>query len=145
MPDFIDLTIQHEGLEPFQTPFKITSEAMRGWDTIHGFKIDKKIKPSKGRENFIYLENQENLKPAVRQQFINYATKPESFEGLKGKKNITVADAVRVFDQTGAEGKLKFLQQKGIDTNMLLNDLLGEGGYSMVKSALKQMRTTNAR
>ena len=56
-----------------------------------------------------------------------------------------MADAIKVFDQTGAEGKLKFLQQKGIDTNILLNDLLGEDGYSMVKSAMKQMRTTNAK
>ena len=142
MPDFIDLTIQHEGLEPLQTPFKITSEEMRNWKTIHGFKINKEAKPSKGRENFIYLENQEDLKPAVKQQFINYSTKPEKY-GLKN--NPTVTDAIRIFDQTGAEGKLKFLQQKGIDTNMLLNDLLGEDGYAMVKSAMKQMRTANAR
>jgi hypothetical protein len=118
--NFLQGVIQHEGLEPYQTPFRITSEAMRNWKTIHGYKINKEIVPSKGRENFIYLLNQEDLFPAVRQQFMNYATNPKKY-GLP--QNPTVEQAVKVFDQTGAQGKLNFLKKMGIDSTVLLEEL----------------------
>ena len=141
-PDFIDLIIQHEGLEPYQTPFKITSEEMRNWKTIHGYKINQKAKPSKGRENFIYLEKQEELKPSVEQQFTNYVLKPKEF-GLK--ENPTLAEAVKVFDQTGAEGKIKFLKDNGIDVNKSLLDIIGITGNALVREAMDIARGKNAK
>jgi hypothetical protein len=116
---FINAIIQHEGLEPYQTPFRITSPEMRKWKTIHGFEIDWE-KNKKGRKNFIYLKRQEDLIPAIKQQFINYMTTPEKY---KLPKNVTIADAIKKFDQTGAEDKLKFLESKGINKNWYLSDI----------------------
>lgn len=118
--NFLEGIVQHEGLEPFQTPFRITSDEMRNWNTIHGYKVNKEIVPSKGRENFIYLQNQEDLIPALKQQFINYSTNPKKY-GLP--KDPTVEQAVYKFDQTGAQGKLNFLKKLGIDPSMLLKEL----------------------
>ena len=118
--NFIDGIVQHEGLEPFQTPFRISNDTMRQWNTIHGYKINKDIVPSKGREKFIYLQNQEDVIPAIRQQFLNYVTNPEKY-GLP--ENPTVEQAVKVFDQTGAQGKLNFLKKYGIDSSMSLKEL----------------------
>lgn len=115
----LDLIIQHEGLEPYQTPFRITRPQMREWSTIHGFPVDRERVPSKGRENFLYLRNQEDLLPAVRQQFINYMKNPKKY-GLK--KTPTLEDAVKVFDQTGAEGKLKYLFKGGVSAESPLTE-----------------------
>ena len=110
----------HEGLEPFQTPFKITNDEMRKWNTIHGFKINKKVVPSKGREGFLYLQRQEDLMPAIIAQLKSYTTKTKQF-GLPD--NPTIEDAIRIFDQTGAKGKLEFLQKNNIDTKFKLKEL----------------------
>src|SRR3990167_9077070 len=119
---FVDLIIQHEGLEEYQTPFRITSPEMAQWKTIHGKKISVNAKKSKGREKFIYLENKEDIPVAVRRQFINYSKTPQKY-GIK-PVNPTIEEGVRVFDQTGAEGKIKFLKSKGIDTKAKLKDVL---------------------
>ena len=116
----IPLIIRHEGLEPFQTPFRITFPEMRQWNTIHGYPINKEIVPSKGRENFIYLQNQEDLIPAVIKQFENYMNKPKNY-GLPDKP--TLEEAIRIFDQTGANGKLDFLKTQGIDTSLSLEEI----------------------
>lgn len=115
---FIKKTIEHEGLEPNQTPFRITSEKMRNWtsmfdDTIKT-KLNPKAKKSKGRENFLYVEKKEDVEPAVSEQFSRYE---------KRKPDITVDEAVRTFDQTGAEGKLKYLEENGIKRKTKIKDL----------------------
>lgn len=112
--------IQHEGLEPYQTPFKIVNDTMRQWNTIHGFPINKDIKPSKGREKFIYLQKQEDVLPSVISQLKNYATNPKKY-GLPD--NPTIEDAIRIFDQTGAKGKLEFLKKNKIDVRTRLKEL----------------------
>ena len=81
-------------------------------DTIKT-KLNPKAKKSKGRENFLYTEKPEDVKPAVEEQFRRYGER---------KKDITVEEAVKTFDQTGAEGKLKYLKQNGIDPKSKLGE-----------------------
>lgn len=121
--DFVNLILQHEGLVPGQTPFRITSQTMRNWKTIHGYKIARGGRAPMGRENFLFLENPLEVFPAVRKQFQNYARVPERY-GLPS--NPTVQQAVNVFDQSGAKGKLQFLRQRGIDPNAPLASLFQE-------------------
>ena len=90
---------------------------MAQWNTIHGYKIDKKAAKSKGRENFFYLKNADEVKPAVEKQFKNYYQVPAKYSL---PSNPTVEQAVRKFDQTGADGKLKMLKDNGIDVNQPL-------------------------
>jgi hypothetical protein len=117
---FVGGVIAHEGLEPFQTPFRITNDKMKKWvsmfDNTLKIKLNPKAQKGKGRQNFLYLENQEDLIPAVTEQFRRY---------MERKPDITIEDAVRKFDQTGANGKLQFLQAQGIDTNQPLAMLFG--------------------
>lgn len=120
--DFVSLILQHEGLLPGQTPFRITSPAMRKWKTVHGYPIAKGVAP-KGRENFLFLQNPMDVFPAVRKQFKNYLTKPGRY-GLKGAP--TVMQAISIFDQTGAQGKANFLRSRGIDPNAMLADVFQE-------------------
>lgn len=113
--NFIDLIMQHEDLEPGQTPFRITSPKMAEWTSMFDdsikLKLNPKAKKSKGRENFLYTENPEDVKSGVEEQFRRYRQRnPE----------ITVEDAIKIFDQTGAKGKLKFLKDNGIDTQKKL-------------------------
>lgn len=96
--------IKHENLIPFQTPFRIDEAGkMRAWKHIQGFEIDweKNAKAPKERRNFIFLKNQEDLLPAVIRQFRSYQRQGYNFE-----------EGVRKFDQTGANGKLKYLKEK---------------------------------
>lgn len=134
MADFVDHVVKHEGLEEGQTPFRITSDAMGKWSTIHGFKIDhKRVKP-KERKNFIYLENAADVKPAVRKQFENYQKTPKKYNL---PDNPTVEDAVRVFDQTGADGKLKYLEKNGIKRGDPLEDALKQS--MMIDEVMRQL------
>lgn len=116
---FTSLIMQHEGLEPGQTPFRITDKSMKNWtsmfdDTIKT-RLNPKAKKSPGRENFLYTQKPEDVEPAVREQFRRYD---------KRKKGISVEDAVRTFDQTGADGKLDYLKKNGIDPKSRLADHL---------------------
>lgn len=118
--------MQHEGLEPNQTPFRITSPDMGKWtsmfdDTI-GIQLDPDAKKGKGRQNFLYLKNQSDLLPAISEQFRRYAENPKKY---KLPMIPTVSDAVRKFDQSGADGKLSFLQSRGIDSEQPLINLFG--------------------
>ena len=117
---FIKKVIEHEGLEPYQTPFRINKDnpKMKDWtsmfdDTIKT-KLNPKAKKSKGRENFLYAEKKEDVEPAVTEQFDRYH---------KRKKDITIEDAIKIFDQTGAEDKLKFLEKDGIKRKSKISDL----------------------
>lgn len=120
-PSFTDLIIQHEGLVPFQTPFRITSDDMAKWvsmfdDTI-GIQLDPNFKKPKDRQNFLFLKNKDDVFPAVQEQFRRFSER---------QPGITVEDAVRIFDQTGADGKLNFLKQHGIKGDAKLETLIEE-------------------
>jgi len=122
--ELTEFVMKHEGLEAKQTPFRITNPDMSKWssmfdDTIK-LELDPNAQKSKGRENFLYLKRQEDLLPAISEQFRRYAQNPSNY-GLPD--NPTIEDAVRKFDQTGADGKLEFLEQNGIDTQQPLENL----------------------
>lgn len=102
----VNLIIKHEGLLPKQTPFRITNPEMKKWTTIHGFKIDNTTPKPKGRENFIFLANAEDVPKAIKKQLMNYANKPSRY-GLNHEPSLK--EALSIFDQTGVQGKLKFL------------------------------------
>ena len=104
--EIVNLIIKHEGLLPKQTPFRITSPAMKNWDTILGFKVNKNAVKPKGRENFIFLVNQEDVAKAIKKQFSNYATTPSKYEF---ESPPTLKDALAKFDHTGVEGKIQFM------------------------------------
>lgn len=124
--DFTDYIIEHENLQPNQLPFRVTDDGvkyskgkrpMREWtsmfdDTIKT-PLDPKAKKAKGTENFLYTTDEKHKKPAVEEQFRRYD---------EGEPGISVDKAVRKFDQTGAEGKLKYLKQNGIDPKSKLGE-----------------------
>jgi len=105
----VDLIIQHEGLIKGQTPFRISHPIMREWNNIHGFEIDKNIVKPKNRENFIFLKNPNDVKPAIKKQLIKYVNNPSRYQL---PNNPTIKDALTKFDQTGAKGKMEFIAQK---------------------------------
>lgn len=111
----VNAIVSHEGLLPKQTPFRITSPAMGNWNTIHGFEIDKTSPRPSNRRNFIFLKNPEDVPKAVKQQFLNYRNKPSRY-GLSAEP--TLEEAIRVFDQTGADGKISFLKKKFPSINL---------------------------
>lgn len=120
----INLILQHEGLLPKQTPFRITNPEMKRWNNILGFKVDKSEIPPPERKNFIFLENPNDVPKAVRKQFQNYANNPSKY-GLK--PNVTLKDALAKFDQSGVKGKIEFLLKNipNLDLNKPLKEFLG--------------------
>lgn len=118
----------HEGLEPGQTPFRITSDNMAKWqsmfdDTIR-LGLDPEASKSPGREAFLYAKNPDDVFPAIIEQFRRYTYNPEKY-GLP--EDPTVEQAIRVFDQTGADDKIAFLQEElGIDPSVSLRVLFEE-------------------
>lgn len=107
--NIIQAILQHESLVPGQTPFRITNPNMKKWNKIHGFQIDKNPEAPMNRQNFIFLKNPNEVPIAVKKQFENYAYNPQKY-GLP--KNPTLEDALRLFDQTGAKGKMAFIKNK---------------------------------
>lgn len=122
MSKFIDSIIEHEGVKGNQTPFRITDPKMRKWvsmfDKTNKIELDPNAKKAPGTENFLYTKRPEDVKPAVAEQFRLYAER---------EPGITVERAVRKFDQTGADGKLKFLEGRGISRKARLQDLNDDG------------------
>jgi hypothetical protein len=116
--------IKHEGLEPNQTPIRITNPKMSKWTSIYDDTIKIQLDPNaakgKGRQNFLYLKNQEDLVPLITEQFRRYSEKPAKY-GLP--ENPTLEQAIRVFDQTGADNKISYIQKMGIDPNTPLKNL----------------------
>lgn len=112
----------HEDLLPFQTPFRITNFSMNNWKTILGYTISHNPKPE-GRTNFIFLTNQEDVFKSVKQQFLNYNYNPDKY-GIG--PDPTIEQAIRLFDQTGSDGKIKFLKEKiqDFDETKPLEDLI---------------------
>jgi len=116
---FANVIIQHEGLEPYQTPFKITDPKMAKWtsmfDDTMKFKLNPKAKKGAKRQNFLYAVNQADIAPAIIEQFRRYSVR---------NPNITIANALKIFDQTGAKGKIEHMEKVGgIDTKSKLKDL----------------------
>lgn len=131
--DFVKAVIEHEGLEPGQTPFRITSPGMKNWTSMFDNTIRVKLNPgavkSKGRENFLYTQNPQDVNAAVAEQFKRYAQR---------NPKISVSDAVRTFDQTGAAGKLQYLAKKGIDTRAQLQQLITQ--QALAQELQRQVR-----
>jgi hypothetical protein len=97
---------------------------MRKWKTIHGFKIDNTTPKPKGRENFIFLVNNDDVKKAIKKQLFNYANNPSRY-GLTSSPSIK--DALAIFDQSGLKGKLKFISNSlpNLNINNTLASLFG--------------------
>jgi len=115
----ISVVMIHEGLVEGQTPFRYTSESMRGWNNIHGFEIDKTPRSDK-RRNFIFLKNPQDVPLAIKAQFAKYVKSPNKY----GWDHIpSLGEALAKFDQTGVEGKKKFLSSifPGINFQIPLN------------------------
>ena len=115
--DFINAILTHEGLLEGQTPFRITNPKMREWNTIHGFQIDKETPIPQNRRNFIFLRNPHEVPLAVKKQFENYVNYPSRY-GMN--QSPTIEEAIRIFDQTGADGKIRFLKRKFPNINLQL-------------------------
>jgi GNAT superfamily N-acetyltransferase len=121
--ELVAYIMKHEGLLPGQTPFRITNPAMRKWKTIHGFPVQTDMSSvPKDRQNFLWLKNPADVHHAIRQQFMNYSTRPTDY-GLKEKP--TLEAALKVFDQTGATGKMDYLKKKipAFDSKALLSSV----------------------
>ena len=122
--------MMHEGLEPLQLPFRITSPEMGKWSSMFDDEVGGKLKlnakaiKAPGREKFLYVTKQEDVLRGISIQFKRYATHKNYEEWrLKHGGEPTIADAVKLFDQTGADGKLTYLQKSGIDTNTKLKEI----------------------
>lgn len=99
--------LKQEGVHGRQTPFRITSHEMRDWDTFQGFPVYHGKVPLR-EHNFIHLKNPEDVPKAVKRQFLSYKEDPHEF---RLGNNPTVGQAIRVFDQSNAEGKLAYLRK----------------------------------
>lgn len=142
---FVKKVIEHEGLEPNQTPFRITDPKMGKWtsmfDNTKKIKLNPAAKKSPGREKFLYTQNAEDVEPAVSEQFTRYQ---------KRNPAITVEDAVKTFDQTGAKGKLEYLKKNGIDAKAKLADLRSqddeeESTNEIGKEVVRQITATSGK
>ena len=105
----INLIMRHEGLEPKQTPVRITSNKMRQWNHVLGFDIDKDYLHDPARGNFFYLEDPSKVDDLIKKIFRLYTIYPQKY-GLP--KNPTLKQCLYKFDQTGAKGKIAFLKSK---------------------------------
>lgn len=116
---FIDLILEHEGLEEFQTPFRIMSPKMGRWVSMFDDTIKIRLNPdavkSPGREKFLYTVNAQDVKRAVEEQFRRYA---------RLHPTMTIADTVKIFDQTGSKTKNRFLEFNDVDTTQILADII---------------------
>lgn len=135
---FVDRVLAHEDLAPFQLPFRLPEKASRPkarvamakwvsmFDDLGDDKLllDPAFEKEEGRENFLYTTKQEDVPRGVNIQFNRYA-KHKNFkswrDGYDGDP--TIADAITLFDQTGANDKISFLEEADIDTNTKLKEL----------------------
>jgi len=130
---------QHEGLEAKQTPFRITNPGMAKWQTMFDDTLkvilDPLAKKGKSRQNFLYVKNQEDVVPMIIEQLRRYAYNNKEW-GLPD--NPTLGDVIRKFDQTGAEDKLKFIEeQMKIPATTYIKDLFErEGSATPIGSML---------
>ena len=68
--------------------------------------LDPNYPKPKGRENFLFVPKGQGgeVPYMVQEQFGRYAQR---------NPNITLGEAIRIFDQSGAKGKEAYLSQKG--------------------------------
>jgi len=120
LDDIVKIMLQHENLAPKQTPFRITNETMKNWNTIQGFEIDK-VNPSyqervkSRRQNFIFLKNPNDVYPAVVKQIKAYIANPAKY---KLPQNFTIKDMIYKFDQSNASGKIDFIKKNMPNINL---------------------------
>lgn len=121
--EFIKHIIHHERLLPKQTPFRITNPSMKYWKHILGFPIEHNSKVPARRKNFIFLKNPQDVFPAVKKLFEEYASNPTKY-GLS--EDATIRDAIQVFDQTNSENKIEYLTKTvpGFDADLPLKKIL---------------------
>ena len=105
----INIIMSHEGLEPKQTPVRITSRKMRNWDHVLGFDIDKNYQRDPARGNFFYLQDASKVDDLIKKIFRLYSIYPQKY-GLPRKP--TLKQCIHKFDQTGAKGKIAYLKKK---------------------------------
>ena len=92
---------------------------MREWNNIHGFPIVKDSPKPPNRMNFIFLKNPNDVQKAVMKQFERYISFPQRYdEQWQSEPNIE--ESLRKFDQTGVDGKMKFLKAKFPSINFSL-------------------------
>jgi hypothetical protein len=141
--EFVKTVLKHEDLEPFQTPFRITDDdkdyskskkrRMREWTSMYDdtikVRLNPKAKKAPKRENFLYLERQEDLEPAVAEQFRRYH---------QANPNISVKEAVKIFDKSNPKGKMKFLQEHGLDPNTKLSEIINSDKIAEVEKEIKR-------
>ena len=120
---FIKNVLAHERLIPKQTPFRITNPAMKYWKHVLGFPIEHHSKVPARRKNFIFLKNPQDVFPAVKKLFEEYANNPIKY-GLS--EDATIRDAIQIFDQTNAENKIEYLTRTvpGFDADLPLKKIL---------------------
>jgi hypothetical protein len=119
----IDSILDHENLLPGQTPFRITSPAMRRWDRIFGYRINRNPAVPSNRRNFLFLQKPGDVTLAIRRLFERYNNNPGRY-GLDA--NPSLADAIRTFDQSNAEAKISFLNRQipNLDVNRPLGEFI---------------------
>jgi hypothetical protein len=119
--------LQHEGVgNQGKTPFRITNKRMRSWTRYKpnkdhiGFPIDQ---DKTSGSNFLYFKNPSDVITAIKMQFSNYANNPSRY-GLP--QSPTLENAIRKFDQSGADSKIKFLKNHiaGLDVRKPLKSFL---------------------
>jgi hypothetical protein len=99
--------LEHEGLTTGnKTPFRIdpNNKGMRDWRTLHGFPVYT-VKGS----NFFHAKNPDHIKNMIIEQLKNYVKQPQRYNL---NQNPTIEEAMKVFDTTGTEGKLKYLEDQ---------------------------------
>lgn len=123
LPIVVKHMVDHEGLVPHQTPFKITNPEMRKWTRIMGFPVNKHPKAPRDRRNFFYLKNHQDVIPAVTKLLESYANNPEKYNL---PDNPTLRQAIRKFDQTNATHKIRYLKEQipDLDLDRPLSDFL---------------------
>jgi len=119
--DFVSGVIEHEDLVENQTPFRVTHPSMRNWTSMFEQTINAPVDPNyekpEGRENFMFVPegNADTIPGMVFEQFRRYAERDPS---------VTIGEAIKTFDQTGAKGKLKFLKDRGFNQDDKLQEIL---------------------
>jgi len=161
--DFVSLILKHENLLPRQTPFRITNEDMKNWDTIYGFEIDKtmdqerddlrkqieilKTRNDKSSKKILLklearLRKYENAKNFIflkNDSDVRPAVRKlfERYYQNSGKfklpNNPTVRQSIKKFDQSGSEGKVSFMQGQLGLEDNEMNELLKRPISSLFK------------
>src|SRR3990167_9581710 len=121
-------TTATEGLIPGQTPLRMGKTRYK--DTVQGIPLDwdAHTKAPSDRKNF-YFVRPDNVPKVIKKQWQNYFNNPTKY-GLSDDS--TIGDAIKLFDQQAPQNKIKFLQDKGVDTNTTIKDAKSKFDLSML-------------